>query len=221
MPKKVSETQKKEIANAYVKGIGIKEISLMHDFSIITITKQLKKILGKEKFDQIKNKDFKKEKSEKKISSLDHKNKQTKDRDQLLNKTQDIKSDYDGNLLEQSFFEVIPICNEIDFDKRKDFTSEPIEDFDFPKIVYMIVNKNIELEYKYLKDFPRWQFLPEDELNRKTIEVFDDIKTAKSFCNKEQKVIKVPNTNVFKLVAPLLLNRGISRIVMPDRLISL
>ena len=169
MPKKVSETQKQEIANAYVEGIGIKEISLIHDFSIITITKQLKKILGKEKFDQIKNKDFKKEKSEKKFSSLEHKNKQTKDRDQLLSKTQDIKSDYDGNFTEQSFFEVIPICNEIDFDKRKDFTSEPLEDFDFPKIVYMIVNKKIELEYKYLRDYPRWQFLSEDELNRKTI----------------------------------------------------
>ena len=58
MPKKVSETQKKEIVNAYVQGIGIKEISLIHDFSIITITNQLKKMLGKEKFDQIKNIDF-------------------------------------------------------------------------------------------------------------------------------------------------------------------
>ena len=29
----------------------------------------------------------------------------------------------------------------------------------FPKIVYMIVDKKIELEIKYLKDFPDWQFL--------------------------------------------------------------
>ena len=48
-----------------------------------------------------------------------------------------------------------------------------------------------------------------------------DLKNAKRFCNKEQKVIKVPNPNVFKIVAPLLLNKGISRIVSADKLIAL
>ena len=77
----------------------------------------------------------------------------------------------------------------------------------------MIVDKKIELEIKYLKDYPDWQFLSQDELNRKTIEIFFDLKNAKRFCNKEQKVIKVPNTDVFKIVAPILLSKGISRIV--------
>ena len=40
-------------------------------------------------------------------------------------------------------------------------------------------------------------------------------------CNKEQKVIKVPNSNVFKIVAPILLSRGISRLVNADKLIAL
>ena len=52
-----------------------------------------------------------------------------------------------------------------------------------------------------MKDFPEWQFLSNDELSRKTIEIFDDLKVAKRVCNKEQKVIKVPNTKVFKIVA--------------------
>ena len=88
-------------------------------------------------------------------------------------------------------------------------------------MVYMIVDKNIELEIKLLKDYPEWDFLPNIDLNRKTIEVYDDIKVAKRFCNKEQKVIKVPNTNVFKIVAPILVSRGISRIVSGDKLIAL
>ena len=222
MPKKVTEKQKKEISDAFVNGVSIKEISLMYDFSIITITNQLKKILGKDKFEQIKNKDFRKEKSaEKKFPTLEHKTKKNKDKSQSFQETQDIKFDNVENFPEQSFFEVIPICSEVDFDKRKDFTSEPIKEVDFPKIVFMIVDKKTELDFKYLKDYPRWQFLSEDELNRKTIEIFEDIKIAKSFCKKEQKVIKVPNTNVFKIVAPLLLKRGISRIVMPDKLIAL
>ena len=38
---------------------------------------------------------------------------------------------------------------------------------------------------------------------------------------KEQKIIKVPNTDVFRIVAPLLISRGISRIITEDHLISL
>ena len=85
----------------------------------------------------------------------------------------------------------------------------------------MIVDKKIELETKYLKEYPDWQFLSQEELSRKTIEIYLDMKIAKRFCNKEQKVIKVPNTEVFKIVAPILRFRGISRIVSAEKLISL
>ena len=85
----------------------------------------------------------------------------------------------------------------------------------------MIVDKKIELQSKYLSDYPDWQFLSKDELNRKTIEIFIDLKNAKRFCNKEQKVIKVPNTEIFKIVAPILVSRGITRIVSEDKLIAL
>ena len=85
----------------------------------------------------------------------------------------------------------------------------------------MIVDKKIELETKYLKEYPDWQFLSEEDLDRKTIQIFFDLKIAKRFCNKEQKVIKVPNTEVFKIVAPILLKRGISRIVSAEKLIAL
>ena len=66
----------------------------------------------------------------------------------------------------------------------------------------MIVNKNIELEIKLLKDYPNWEFLPNEDLQRKTIEIHLDMKPAKGVCGKEQKVIKVPNTDVFSIVSP-------------------
>ena len=65
------------------------------------------------------------------------------------------------------------------------------------------------------------QFLPKEDLERKSIELFLDIKKAKRICKKEQKVLKVPNTDVFRIVAPILLSRGISRIVLPNTLIAL
>ncbi len=120
-----------------------------------------------------------------------------------------------------SFIEITPLNQEIDNLTQKDLSSVPIAEIEFPKIVYIIVDKKIELETKYLKDYPDWQFLSQDELNRKTIEIFVDLKNAKRICNKEQKVIKVPNTQVFKIVAPLLRSRGISRIVSSEKLIAL
>ena len=110
---------------------------------------------------------------------------------------------------------------EIDNAAQKDLSSIPIGEIDFPKIVYMIVDKKIELEIKYLKDYPEWQFLSQNELGRKTIQIYDDPKLARRICNSGQRVIKVPNTDVFRVVAPILKARGISRIVTEDKLIAL
>ena len=85
----------------------------------------------------------------------------------------------------------------------------------------MIVDNKIELQTKKLKDFPEWSFLSLEDLERKTIVIYFDLKIAKRYCNREHKVIKVPNTNVFKIVAPILISKGISRIVTEDKLISL
>ena len=86
-------------------------------------------------------------------------------------------------------------------------------------MVYMIVDKNIELHTKLLREYTSWNFLPEEDLNRNTIEIFYDLKTAKRSTKKDQKVIKVPNSNVLKITAPILLSRGISRIVCDEKLI--
>ena len=85
----------------------------------------------------------------------------------------------------------------------------------------MIVEKTIELEIKILKNFPEWQFLSNEDLDRKTIEIFFDLKLAKRSCNKDQKVLKVPNTDVFRIASPVLIAKGISRIVCAENLIAL
>ena len=56
-------------------------------------------------------------------------------------------------------YEITPLNFEIDSSNQKDLSSISISEVDFPKIVYMIVDNKIELEIKYLKDFPEWQFL--------------------------------------------------------------
>ena len=120
-----------------------------------------------------------------------------------------------------SFAEIAPLDFEIQNETQKDLSSIPISEIKFPNIVYMIVNKKIELEIKFLKEYSEWQFLSEEELNRKTIQIYNDLKIAKKFCNKEQKVIKIPNTDVFKIVSSQLIAKGITRIVSSDKLIAL
>ena len=109
----------------------------------------------------------------------------------------------------------------MDDSSRKELSSVPISEIDFPKVVYMVVDKKIELEIKLLKDFPDWSFLPQEDMTRKAIEIFFDLKLAKRSCNKEQKVLKVPNTDVFRIATPLLMAKGITRIVCAENLISL
>ena len=64
-------------------------------------------------------------------------------------------------------------------------------------------------------------FLPNKDLERKTIKIFSDIKQAKKSCSKNLKVIKIPNPNVFKIASYSLKAKGISRIIFDNSLVAL
>ena len=222
MAKRLSEIQKIDLVESFANGKTIEELSEQFSYTTLTIVKHLKKNLGKEKYKEIINhgKDVTKSISTKLI----------KDNSNFNNKGIDINDKKELSSSNESseelfpltpFLEITPLNCEIENTLQKDLSSVPIAEIDFPKVVYMIVDKKIELEIKYLKEYPEWQFLSQEELSRKTIEIYLDMKIAKRFCNKEQKVIKVPNSDVFKIAAPLLLKKGISRIVSADKLISL
>ena len=89
-----------------------------------------------------------------------------------------------------------------------------------PKTIYMVVDKQIELETKLLREYSQWNFYQEEDLSRNTIEIFNDMNLQK-IKQKDQKVIKVPNSNVFRITSSILKARGISRIVSSELLIAL
>ena len=225
MAKKLSEKQKEEIIKSFISGNTLEDLSREFDFAKLTISRNLKKNLGEEKYKEFIQKNKRSNQST-----------PVKDKRSFLGNSKDLyeenhKDNYTNNKTEKNheeeqfhvtpFMEITPLNCEIENSPQKDLSSVPISEFVFPNMVYMIVDKKIELETKYLKEYPEWQFLSKDELNRKTIQIYLDLKNAKRFCNKEQKVIKVPNTKVFKIVAPLLLSRGITRIVSENKLIAL
>ncbi len=228
MTKRLSEIQKKELVQKFKSGISIDVLSKEFDCTKSTVSRNLKKNLGDIKYKELiqKNKSHKeKTTGDKKYNNsvLDQKNDhEVFKKDIIVDLETSEKNRKELEFLPlESFIEIAPIDYEIDNSSRPELSSVPISEIEFPRVVYMIVDKKIELETKPLKDYAEWQFLSIDELNRKTIQIFEDFKNAKRFCNKEQKVIKVPNTDVFKIVAPILVSRGISRIVSGDKLIAL
>ena len=217
MTKRLSEKEKKVIVDFFSKGKSIEDIANYFDCTKGTIVRNLKKNLGEDKYRHLINLS-KGTNLANKEENISVKNNDTENENYLDTNTSNQNQDFFSST---TFAEIIPLNYEIENVVQKDLSSTPISDVIFPKVVYMIVDKKIELETKYLKEYPDWQFLSEEDLDRKTIQIFFDLKIAKRFCNKEQKVIKVPNTEVFKIVAPILLKRGISRIVSAEKLIAL
>ncbi len=225
MAKRLSEKQKERIIALFIKGKTLDFLALEFNSTKLTISRNLKKNLGEGEYKKfLKNSKINKDyiENEKINGSLGN--------EKNLNKEINLKTNFEETsrddaqdlfLSETPFMEIAPLDYDIENVPQKDLSSVPISEIKLPNIVYMIVDKNIELQTKYLRDYPDWRFLSQEELSRKTIQIFLDSKNAKKFCNKEQKVIKVPNTEVFKIVAPILLSRGISRIIIEDNLISL
>ena len=227
MAKRLTEKQKDEMTKSFIKGKTIDFLSKKFECTNPTIIRNLKKNLGElNYYELVKKNKFSEEIPNKirpdNISGVNVKlNIETEEN--IFSNTKESK-DKSFNIetdSKQTFFEIPPLNIEIENVPRQELSSVPISDINFPKIVYMIVDKKIELEVKYLKDYPEWDFLPASDLERKSIEIFSDLKIAKRYCSKEQKVIKVPNTRVFQITAPFLKSRGISRIVSNDKLIAL
>ncbi len=202
MPKKISPKKIEDIILGFFNGKSVEELSKEFNYTKITINRHLKKSIDEELYQQTILKNNKKNKI-------------------VTSKNSDSQSLNFNETSNSTFVEIAPLNFEIDNIPQIDLSSIPISKAELPKVVYMVVDKKIELEIKYLKEYPDWQFLSQEELNRKTIEIFIDLKVAKRFCNANQKVIKVPNTDVFRIAAPFLLKKGISRIVSVDKLISL
>ena len=216
MAKRLTVKEKEKLAKLFSNGKSIEDLVIDFKSTKLTITRNLKRSLGEEKYRELIQKN--------KLSAQKHNKIQ---HNINLGKKIDGNFSSDKELLDEEefsadqFLELTPLNYEIENSPQQDLASVSIDEVEIPKVVYIIVDKNIELEIKFLKEYPDWNFLSQDELNRMTIEIFLDMKTAKRFCKKDQKVIKVPNTDVFKKVAPILLSRGISRIVSADKLIAL
>ena len=224
MPKRLNDIQRKEITKRFLNGETPDSLAEKFKYTKSTILKHIKESIGTELFNNL-NKSTKPSYNNSLSKDIINTNKVEEEIKQdninLQEETIDQNLNENNFLENSSFMELVPLDLDIDNTKRKDLSSIPISQIDFPEMVYLIVDKKIELEIKILKDYPEWHFLPEEDLQIKTIEIYSDLKVAKRDCKKDQKVIKVPNPNIFKIASKIMVSRGITRIICDKQLISL
>ena len=210
--KKVTDLQKKEILESFKDGLSLKDLSLKYKFSVQTISRQLKNLIGEAEFKKIKLSKLNKNDFNESISLVKKENQPSKF----------TKEKFENNIENEfSFVEIAPLTEGVNLETQKDISSKQLSEISLPKNLYLLVDNNTELEPRLLKDYSEWHFLPEEDLKRYTIEIFQEKKKAQYKCQKNQKLIKVPNPDVFLKASEILKSKGISRIVFENSLLAI
>ena len=130
--------------------------------------------------------------------------------------------DEDGPVGDAAMFtELVPLTEGVDL--RDDRFAEPLPLTPglLPESVYLLVDKVVELDARPLREFPELGPMDDAELERQGLCLFTSPRTAKRQCGRSQRVIKVPDTQVFEQTSSYLLARGITHLVVEGSLFSL
>ncbi|MGL5510907.1 MAG: hypothetical protein ACRC2J_06335 [Microcoleaceae cyanobacterium] len=86
-----------------------------------------------------------------------------------------------------------------------------------PRTCYLVVDRFAELVTKPLMAFAELGHIPPEEIQEKTLPIFDNHRVAKRFSERNQKVLKVPDGKILvKTIAHLRL-KGITRLLIDGR----
>jgi len=97
----------------------------------------------------------------------------------------------------------------------------PLSSAKFRRNCYLAIDRTSELMTRPLKDFAELGKIPEEEVNQRTLPVFDNHRVAKRFCDRKGKVIKVPDTQVIEKTLSCLQSKGITRLLMNGKVFDL
>jgi transposase-like protein len=97
----------------------------------------------------------------------------------------------------------------------------PFDGASLPKTCYIVVDRMAELITRPLKDFGDLGQIPPEEVQEKTLPVFDNHRVARRFANRSQRVTKVPDGKMLQRVKDYLQAKGITRILVDGQVYSL
>lgn len=97
----------------------------------------------------------------------------------------------------------------------------PIAEAMLPRICYIVVDRMAELVTCPLKDFGDLGQIPASEVQANTLPVFENHRIARRFSHRAQRIVKVPNGNMFKKASIHLIAKGITRLLVNGRIYAL
>ena len=98
----------------------------------------------------------------------------------------------------------------------------PLSKATLPRTCYIVVDKFAELIVRPLKDFADLGQISGEEIQQRTLPVFDNHRVAKRFSNQRtQRVIKVPDSRVFYKTTQQLRSKGITCLLVDGNIYSL
>lgn len=97
----------------------------------------------------------------------------------------------------------------------------PLSEASIPKTCYLVVDRGAELIARPLKEFSDLGRIPIEEVQEKTLPVFDNHKVARRFSNRSQRVIKVPDGRMLQKTRSYLQAKGITRLLIDGQVYSL
>lgn len=98
----------------------------------------------------------------------------------------------------------------------------PLTEAAIPRTCYLVVDRSAELVARPLREFAELGQIPSDEIQEKTLPVFDNHRVARRFSNiRTQRVIKVPDSRVLQKAATHLQAKGITRLLIDGQVYAL
>jgi hypothetical protein len=102
------------------------------------------------------------------------------------------------------------------------FQVTPLSQATLPHTCYIAIDKFAEPVVRPLKDFAELGQIPAEEIQQRTLPVFDNHRIAKRFANQRtQRVIKIPDSRIFQKTIVHLRSKGIARLLVDGNIYSL
>jgi hypothetical protein len=97
----------------------------------------------------------------------------------------------------------------------------PLTSANFPKVCYLVIDRSAELITRPLKDFSDVGRIPVDEIQQRTLPIFDSHRVARRFSKRRERVIKVPDGRMIQKTSAHLKSKGITRLFLDGQIYSL
>ena len=238
MSSRLSAIQRKDLVDGFREGLSISSLARAYGCSPNTVSRTVKTLLPTEEYNALKQSRSKgkgpKINPEKELSGFQ------KEGSPLALELEDDsvqeEKEFSFEALPQSllkeevlsegskeedFHEIVPLLGDFSLGDQVNVPCKPFSSAIIPEVVYLVVDRSVELDSRALREFPELGSLDDEEQNKLAICLFSNQRSAKRHCGRNQRVIKVPDRNILNISRRFLLARGITRLILEGTLISL